>query len=239
MPGKAPILSLAVTDKGFLAGTADGLWVSQDGRDWVKHPKLSTGRVTVTHSGGALAAARGSLYLVPNSNQAVKIQALTAAPSAMFESGSIRFLVAATGDGRFFVSRGRGPFQELKSSNGPREVIAVASRIEFDNGVLFAGGLVSGLWRASVSGGVVDSWERLNSTPLTAIAMDPDHADKVLVGTPGGILLSEDGGHKWKFTTLRASIEGLASARGEFFALADRFVFHSRDGDKDWRAVGT
>ncbi len=51
-------------------------------------------------------------------------------------------------------------------------------------------------------------------------------------GTPAGVLVSTNGGLRWRFTALRKDVHGLSAENGKFFALStERVVYGSDDGD--------
>jgi hypothetical protein len=230
VPSEAPILSLAASEKGFLAGTSDGLWVTREVIDWVRHPQFSSGRVVVTAEAGvAFAASRESIARIDTSRTSVQLARPGSTPSALAaaESGEIYF---ATGDGRFFRVAASGSVAETSAKDAPSEVLAM----DEDGGTLYAGGLVSGLYRSNDLG---ESWTQILKTSLTAIVVDPDNGERILIGTPGGVLISEDSGASWGFTEMRSSISGLSAKGGAFFALGDRFLFRSEDGKRNWRSV--
>lgn len=230
VPGSGPILSLAASENGFLAGTSDGLWVSPKRLDWVRHPQFSSGRVVVTTEEGiAFAASRESIARIETSRTSEHLARPSEAPSAIAARAS-GDIYLATGDGRFFRLTPGGSLAEVESTQGPAEVLAMDESDE----ILYAGGLVSGLYRSSDLG---EGWTQILKTSLTSIVVDPANTERILIGTPGGVLISKDSGASWDFTELRSSISGLSASGGAFFALGDRFLFRSSDGERDWAAV--
>lgn len=229
VPGGAPILSLAASEKGFLAGTADGLWVSPDGYEWVRHPEFASGRVVVgAEEGVAVAASARALSIIETSQRASIVAKSPANPSAVVP-GQGGDVYVATGEGRFYRISD-ATILPVRGEGGPPEVLA----LDEDEGTLYAGGLVSGLYRSRDLG---DTWTKILATSLTAILVDPDDTRRILIGTAGGVLITEDSGDSWNFSEMRSSISGLSARHGDFFALGDRFLFRSADGDRDWKPV--
>lgn len=232
MPGSAPVLSLAVSERGFLAGTADGLWASPNGWEWVVHPRFSRGRVVVAGEGGlAYAASAASVSRIETSRTARRLARSPVVPSAIAPDSRTADVYLATGNGRFYRVVPAGAVEAVEEEgSAPEEVLA----LDESSGRLLAGGLVSGLWESTDSG---RSWKRILKTSLTAILIDPEKPSRILIGTAGGILISEDSGSTWRFSEMRSPISGLSARRGDFFAIAERRVFRSAGGDRGWRVL--
>lgn len=229
VPGNSPVLSLAAANKGFLAGTSEGMWVTPDGTDWVLHPEFGAGRVVVAADSGVAYASSSRLVARIETSRTV---APLGPPPALLSSIAVTDagdLYLATGGGRIFRLTSAG-ISKTAGRGAPPEVVA----IDEAEGVLYAGGLVSGLYRSEDQG---ESWKQILKTSLTAIVVDPDDSQRILIGTAGGVLITEDSGEAWRFTEMRSTISGLSARGGEFFALGDRFLLRSADGDRDWSRV--
>jgi photosystem II stability/assembly factor-like uncharacterized protein len=99
-------------------------------------------------------------------------------------------------------------------------------------GSLLAGS-IAGLWRSDDAGA---TWTRLLGTPSQSVLFDPSHPRTILLATPGGVLVSVDGGLQWRFTEMRLDVHGLSQEGGKLFAVtSDRVVYGSPDGIRGWR----
>lgn len=236
VPGDAPLLGLAVTGEGFLVATGSGLVAGPDGVAWAPVSGLR-GRSLVARSGDAALALVGTALLHtrdlrafdPVADEALPATALAGLPdgSALLWDGGAGRVVRVSPDGSVAaVPLGEG---------SPREVVGLAA-VPGDPPVLFAGGIVAGLWESPDGG---RTWTRLLGTPVRAVLADPARPDRLLLGTPGGVLFSVNAGRTWEFTELRAGVEGLAArGAGEFYALTrDRLVYGSADGVTGWEAL--
>ncbi len=235
VPGEASILSMAVIEEGVLVGSGRGVATTTDANRWTLAPLP-----------GALRAQRA---LVASSEQA----AFVLAGEVLFRTEDLRTFgrlgdrmfagtaLTATPEGSVFIAGVRrlwrvgsgGDVETLElGPSAPREILSLAVA---PGEALYAGGLLSGLWR-SENGGA--TWRRLLATPNRAILIDRQDAQRILLGTPGGILISENGGLSWRFTEMRHSISGLAEREGELFAVtADHLLYHSPDGDRRWEPL--
>jgi hypothetical protein len=242
--GRAPIHSLAVADNGFFVGTDDGLFVSEDGLAWSRHPKFPRGEPAVVGSGPfdpdaqartvAFVVLRRLIYELEGSNATKARFGASAGATALGVSSNS--LLVADSEGRIREITARGEGSGL-ASGGPRQVQAIDGSAQ-GQAYVVAGGIGSGLWRASgtltTQSGV---WVRLLETPVTAIVVDPENSNRILIGTPGGILVSGNRGDRWQFTQFRGPIAGLSDRGGEFFAVSDRLIYRSSDGEKDWAGL--
>jgi hypothetical protein len=140
---------------------------------------------------------------------------------------------AVTSRNDFYFVGPRGP-ELVPSDKGPTGVSTIATSLPPTDD-LFAGGIDSGLWRAE---GFATKerleWIRLLKTPITSLVVDPHDPERVLAGTPGGVLLSTNRGESWRFTEFRDSVSGLTSDGRQFFAMSKRTLYRSLDGEKSW-----
>ena len=224
VPGRSPILGLATTEAGFLAGTGRGAFWSRDGKTWSALEALTGSRTLVADGPEvALVLARGVLWrttdLVTLTNPREVGRAIVVAD----ESAEAAYVVK---DSREALRLSEGGSQKITFSGGPTEIIALA--VGSNPRSLFAGGLTSGVWMSRDEGA---TWRRLVQTPTRAILLDPSRKGRILIGTSGGILISEDEGRRWRFTGMREPVEALAESDGRFFALSlDRLLYTSADG---------
>jgi len=95
-------------------------------------------------------------------------------------------------------------------------------------------GVIGGLWRTDDAG---STWQRILGTPSQAVLADPSNPQRILLGTPGGVLVSENGGLQWHQTGMRQDVHGLSAENGKFFAVTrERVVYGSNDGVTGWTA---
>lgn len=222
IPVRTPVLSLAVTEEGFFAGTAGGLLVSPDGVRWRRSTGSSSER-TILASGEFLAAAIGdALYRVEGLEGVERIGELPFLPSAL--AGSDSRIYALAPHGRLTVVH---PGEFDVSEDGPDGMRYLAA----GDGVLYAAGAGDGVWLFD------GRWTKLLDTPATSVLADLDRPGRVLIGTAGGVLVSGNGGRSWRFTGLREPTEALASHREAFYAVARGIVYRSPDGDSGWAAL--
>lgn len=232
VPGEAPLLGLATAGRGFLVGTGHGVLSSDDGVRWRPTP-LPRERALVASGGGSgFVLAGGSLYRAEGADSFDRLATAGGTALAVTGAGEVRIAAA----GRLLSV---GPEGEVSAtalgSGAPREIIALAA--EGTSPTVYAGGVVSGLWRSEDGG---TTWRRLLQTPARAVLIDPENPARLLLATPGGILLSDDRGLSWGFTELRARTEGVTVGEEGFFALtSDRLVVGSRDGERGWEALAS
>ncbi|MGH2707661.1 MAG: hypothetical protein ACRDJK_05155, partial [Actinomycetota bacterium] len=224
VPGEASIISMAAIAEGLLVGSERGVATTADAARWTLAPLP-----------GALRARRA---LVASSEQA----AFVLVGEVLFLSEDLRTYqrlsdrrfagtaLTATPQGSVFIAGGGhlwrvdpgGAVEMLElGPSAPREILSLGAA---PGRVFYAGGLLSGLWRSEDGGA---SWRRLLGTPNRTVLIDRRDARRILLGTPGGILISKDGGLSWRFTGMRHSVSGLAEREGEIFAVtADRLLYH-------------
>lgn len=231
IPGDAPITSLAANESAFFAGSADGLFVSADGIDWGRHPQLRGGRVVVATIGGAVFAGAGGRIARIEPTRMETVAQIPFEPTGLAGIGDA--IVASSGDGRFVLAG--EDTRVLSTQDGLDEVVALAAH--HATGGLLAGGPLSGLWRAGPVSAEPLVWQRLLGTPSTALLTEIQTPGRIRLGTPGGLLISDDGGLGWRFTQLRQSISGLTSSQAGYFAISGRLIYHSPDGDTGWNPL--
>lgn len=233
VPGSQPIASLAVTPAGYLVGTIGALYASPDGKTWTP-ARLPPELVAVDSDGvTAYVLAAGTLRSTRD------LATFTVLASSV--TGTV--IAAAPGGGAYIASGPRivrvgvdGRVTDLPVGPAkPAGLLALAVS-PARPGTILAGGPVSGLWQSDDN---AVTWHRVLGTPTLALLIDRDRPERLLLGTPGGVLVSEDAGARWRFTELRLDVHGLSQENGQFFAVAsDRVVYRSANGDKGWVAVG-
>ncbi|MGH2720268.1 MAG: hypothetical protein ACRDJO_01525 [Actinomycetota bacterium] len=231
VPGRAGVLSIAVTGAGYVVGTTDGAFASVDGRTWVPIEGVS-GPAPVAGDGDRVLVASGTTLL-----ETTDLGTLRPVAALPFEATA----VGTTSDGAVYVIDRSGNLARAEpgagsatpgGGRGPESVLGLDMA---EPGVLYAASLLSGLWRSEDGGG---GWTRILETPAHAVLAAPATADadaRVLLATPGGVLVSRDGGNSWALSALEVRIEGLAQHGGAFYAVTgERLVLHSPDGETGW-----
>jgi photosystem II stability/assembly factor-like uncharacterized protein len=232
VPGRADVLSIAVTGAGYVVGTKDGAFASADGTTWTPIAGLSGPAPVAGDGDRVLIASRTTLFettdlgtVRPVTTLPFEATAIGTTPGgavyAIDPSGNLAR--AGPGAGSATPGGGRGPESALG--------LDVA-----DSGVVFAGSLVSGLWRSEDGGG---RWTRILETPTQAVLAAPaasaEAEDRILLATPGGVLVSRDGGNSWELRAFEVPIRGLAHHGDAFYAVtSERLVLRSPDGETDW-----
>lgn len=235
IPGTDAILSLATIHQGYLVGRAEGVDESRDGVSWlpaVNIPKepvqvFSDGVTSFVLAGGTLKSTRdlSSFTTVASGVSGTLVAAGGAGPTQ-----TVYVLTGASVD-RVVIDGSR-----LPSVPAPPVGEPLCMAVVRDGPLSLLVGGVQGLWRTDDAGA---TWQRILGTPAQGVLVDPDNPERILLGTPGGVLLSTNGGQQWRFTTLRKDVHGLSSENGKFFAVTtERVVYGSDDGDTGWRAVG-
>lgn len=227
VPGRGPVLGLAVTARSYLVGTSTGVFASDDGVRWSRLSEFSGGALVAQASGEVLVLTGGDLYRGEGlSGLSVVASGL---PEATALAGDASGRAWLSGEGQLLVVERDGSRRSVEYEQGPEGVVALS--VTEENPVrLYAGGISSGLW-VSQDGG--HTWEQVLQTPVRAVA---SNGDRRFIGTAGGVLHSTPV-QPWEFTDLRLSVEALARADGEFAAVtADRLVYRSADGI-EWEAV--
>ena len=90
---------------------------------------------------------------------------------------------------------------------------------------------------SAASGALAFGSTRLR-TPSQAVLVDPANPQRILLGTPGGVLVSGNGGLQWHQSEMRKDVHGLSQENGKFFAVTtERIVYGSNDGTNGWTAL--
>lgn len=234
IPGDDPILSIAVTKVGYLVGTSKGAFSSPDATSWKPVKRFGRERTllatrdedVVTHSGRVLAVTKDLKEYDPGFAGLLSAIAIAADPVGnIYLAEDPRHISLVTKD---------GGLQRVRTGRGPKEIIAIAG-IPGDPVTLLAGGLTSGLWR-SVDGGL--KWTQILRTPTRALLVDSEDTKRIFLGTAGGVLVSRDGGLRWRLTEMNLSVEALSQFQGEIFAVTqERLVYSSATGTKNWNPL--
>jgi len=233
--GSDSILSLAAIHPGFLVGLAQGVDESRDGVTWLPAVNIprepvqvgSDGVTSFVLAGGTLKATRDltSFQVVASGVSGTVIAAGGA--------GATQTLYVLDGSS---VDRVVTDGSRLPPVPGAPVGEPLCMAVVRDSPLSLLVGGVPGLWRTDDAGA---TWQRILGTPAQAVLVDPDNPERILLGTPGGVLLSTNGGLQWRFTALRKDVHGLSAENGKFFAVTtERVVYGSDDGDTGWRAVG-
>lgn len=233
IPGSQPVASLAAIPAGYLVGTIGALYASPDGATWT--PARLPAELVATASDGATAyvLAGGDLRSTTDLHtfkllaSAVNGTVVAAGPAGVVDVVSGARILQVGADGAV-TALPAGPTK-------PDGLLGLAVS-PVSPSTLLAGGPVSGLWESEDSAA---TWHRILGTPTQAVLIDAANPQRFLLGTPGGLLVSDDGGAQWRFTDLRLNIHALSQKAGSYFAVGDdRVVYRSPDGVKGWVAVG-
>lgn len=230
IPGGDSILSLAAIPPGFLVGTAGGILESPDGKTWLAATNIprepvsvaSDGTTSYVLAGGTLKSTRG-LHTFGTLATGVTGTVIAPGPDAT--------VYVAAGRSVDRMASGGAPLAPLPGPPAPG-VFSVAVVGDRPGSVLV--GAIGGLWRTDDAG---RSWQHILGTPSQAVLVDPANPQRILLGTPGGVLVSENGGLQWHQTEMRKDVHGLSQAGGRFFAVTtERLVYGSNDGTTGWTA---
>lgn len=232
MPGKGGLLSVAVTDAGFLVGTTTGAFASPDGRTWSRVEVLPGPSPVAGDGTRALAASGRELVSTADLHSVSRVTTLPAVPTA---------LAAAPGGGAYAIDRSGGLARVEGAGTaarvgrpGPESALGLAV-VGTGTPVVYAAGLEAGLWRSQDGG---ERWSRLLATPAQAILPDAGSPDRILLGTPGGLLVTRDGGRSWDLSALQVAVRGIARRDDRYYALTgDRLLLVSPDGERDWQPL--
>ncbi|TMK53277.1 MAG: hypothetical protein E6G66_02480 [Actinobacteria bacterium] len=232
IPGSDSILSLAAIHRGFLVGTAGGVLESPDGKTWLAATNIPREPVFVASDGTtSFVLAGGTL----KSTRDLRIFGTLA-------TGVTGTVIAPGLDGTLYVAAGRSidrvaspggtPLPPLPAAPAPG-VFSMAVVGDRPDSVLV--GAIGGLWRTDDAG---RTWQRILGTPSQAVLVDPSNPQRILLGTPGGVLVSGNGGLQWRQTEMRKDVHGLSQENGKFFAVTtERVVYGSNDGTTGWTAL--
>lgn len=231
VPGESPILGLAVTAKGFLVGTGEGLYSSEDAMTW-ERPKPAKGRALVTNAGSS-ALALVELVLLKTDDLSTFEPAIGNVQDGVAIAADDQDNIYVAEDAKTIVLYlSSGGIRRATVQKGPKEIVAFDA-VSGDPVTLFAGGLTSGFWRSTTGG---STWRHILKTPVRAIVVDPENPKRVFIGTAGGVLYSTDGGLRWQFTEMRSSVEAITAARGKVWVVTqDRLIFSSDDGVSNYQ----
>jgi photosystem II stability/assembly factor-like uncharacterized protein len=232
IPGSDSILSLAAIRAGFLVGTSRGLAASQDGATWAA-ARIQRQQVAVASDGtSAYVLAEGDVRVTSDlSTYTVQVTGVTGTAVAGGSGGSV-YVAHAPWIALFGAD---GKLRALPSSPPVKEGVVALTAAPGNPSELLAGGPISGLWQSQDAGA---TWHRLVGTPSQAVLIDPANPQRILLGSPGGLLESVDGGTQWRFTQLRKDVHGLAAAGGVFFAVtSERILYESSDGVGRWKPL--
>ena len=230
IPGSDSILALAAIRQGFLVGTAGGLLESPDGRTWLAATNIPREPVSVASDGTTSYVLAGGIL---KSTKDLRTFGTVA-------TGVTGTVIAPGPGGAIYVAAGRSitriagsgtPLPPLAGAPVP-DVLTMAVVGERAGSVLV--GAIGGLWRTDDAG---TTWQRILGTPTQAVLVDPSNPQRILLGSPGGVLLSVNGGLQWHQTGMRQDVHGLSAENGKFFAVTrDRVVYGSNDGVTSWTA---
>jgi hypothetical protein len=238
VPGKSPILSLVRFNGRFVVGTDKGMASSADGVNWELIDSGKAGRALLAVETGPaprLFALTGDRLLATSDLHTFHEIARITNASALVSGAS--GLYVATREGRIFEIRDSVPNPIPLGAAASKQVLALWVGLPD----VYEGGFSEGLWHSADSG---RTWKRLIATPTRALLRKDDGT--LLVGTPGGLLVSPDRGAHWRFTSFHLGIEALAAdnpgsaAAGPPYIYAagvDRFIYRSPDGLSNWEPV--
>lgn len=235
----------------LLAGTTEGLWISEDdGNTWrratsknlvVNALLVQPGGTIIlgTEGAGVLSSSdRGRTWTDSNtgfSNQLVS--------DLLVDPASRRLFVAVRGDrhygGVFVSSKVQGPWTSLRKGMEGRRVLSLA--------------LMSGTILAGTDEGIfalapkATRWTRL-PVHLDGRELHPRVTDllalpggRLLAGTPNGLIRSRDKGRTWR-QLLPEETSGLAMSPDDFklvVASTRRGLFRSNDGGDTWKQASS
>jgi hypothetical protein len=230
IPGSDSILSLAAIPSGFLVGTAGGVLQSPDGKTWLAATNIPREPVSVTSDGtSSYVLAGGTLKSTRNLRTFGTLA--TGVTGTVIAPGPDGTVYVAAGRSIDRVASGGAPLPPLPGPPAPG-VFSMAVVGDRPGSVLV--GAIGGLWRTDDTG---RSWQRILGAPSQAVLVDPANPQRILLGTPGGVLVSENGGLQWHQTEMRKDVHGLSQAGGRFFAVTtERLVYGSDDGTSGWTA---
>ena len=233
VPGRAPVLSLAVAPGGLVATTGTGAFFTKGDGRWARVDSLGRSRVLVAAQAPLLyVASEGDLRATEDLKSFRRVSQGVRQPTAVAVVGSDE--VAAAGSSGDLLTT-RDPSIMIMVPPGKGDIVALAGRRSGATLRLFAGGLSGGLWTTAEDG---RGWRELLETPIRCLGLDAGDRRRLLAGTSGGILESVNEGRSWTFTNMRVPTEAIAQGAGEWFAVGqDRLLYRSSDGRSKWEAV--
>jgi photosystem II stability/assembly factor-like uncharacterized protein len=230
IPGSDSILSLAAIRQGFLVGTTGGVLESPDGRTWLAATNIPREPVSVASDGTTSYVLGGSILKSTKDLRSFGTLA-TGVTGTVIAPGPGRTIYVAAGRSITRIAGSGGRLPALAGGPVP-DVLAMAVVGDKPGSVLV--GAIGGLWRTDDAG---RTWQRILGTPSQAVLVDPSNPQRILLGTPGGVLVSENGGLQWHQTEMRRDVHGLSAENGKFFAVTtERIVYGSNDGVTGWTA---
>ena len=236
-PGNSPVLSLAVTPDGYLVGTETGVLGTRDGKRWGVHQRLDDPSIVTSAAGTAWAMVGSAVYRFEDLTAASLIGELEGRAITL-AAGKEGLLVLTASEGSETKARGHEGVQIelLAAEGGPQDAMAMSLSGELagPSRRVYAAGAGSGVWLLETAAG---GWQRILETPSTAVLVDPDDPDRVLLGTAGGVLVSKDAGRSWEFGGFREEVSALSAHDGTFFAVSVRLIYKSPDGISKWEAL--
>ena len=233
----------------LLAGTTEGLWISDDrGGTWrlVTPKQLVVNTLLVQPGGDILLGTEGAGVLRSPDRGLTWIASNTGfserfVSRLLFDTAGRRMFAAVWGDGGVFVTSGvRGPWIRLGEGLDGRQVLSLALLDE----TIFAG-TDDGIF---TRGPEATAWTRLTTLlddyevhpRVTELLAMPPHG--LLAATSNGVLRSLDGGWTWTAPEFGKGGEvfGLAMSsddRDLVVAATQQGFFRSKDGGATWRLV--
>lgn len=244
VPGKGGLLSLAATDAGLVVGTTAGAFASPDGRTWSRVETLTGPAPVAGDSQRVLGAAGRAVLATTDLRTTAPLATLPTPPTALAVAGSgasgaigglqpagVVYAIDRSGQ---VVRVDPGGEVVRVGSPGPESALGLAV-VGSSPPVVYAASLGTGLWRSD-DGGV--RWSRLLATPAQAILPGAGSPERILLGTPGGLLVSRDGGRSWSLTALQGTVRGIARRADRYYVLSgDRLLLESPDGERDWKPL--
>jgi hypothetical protein len=221
IPGRAAVTSLAALKPGFLVATSEGLFAG-DGFRWAASARF---RGPVATAGGhPLVASGEGLFVAASLDRFVRTASIPEQPVA----------VAALPDGAAVMGRSNDLYltpdmAKVAVGDGPRPRGATALGVPGTGRLVFAAGPGTGVWRAELQDPL--RWRQILRTSASAVLVEDP---RVLLGTPGGLLVSGNTGQSWEFTEFRQAVDGLAQFGGRYFLISERLIYSSPDGEAGW-----
>ena len=248
--------AFAQGDEGklLLAGTTEGLWLSEDeGGAWrrVTNKDLVVNALLFQPDGSILVGSenagvlrsgdRGRTWTASNDGFSEWFVS-----SILFDAARERVLIGVRGDPRyggvFASSSVRGPWEHIGEGLEGRQVLALAAL-----GETLLAGTDDGIFAREPE---AKAWARL---PISAEAQDQHpHVTALMARAPGrvlaatsrGLLVSQDGGRRFVFRSLGgdAEVQGLAASPGEpdrILAAVHSGLYLSEDGGDTWNPISS
>ncbi|MEX2587710.1 MAG: hypothetical protein WD602_06925 [Actinomycetota bacterium] len=223
IPGREPVLGLAAAGEYFLVGTAAGVYVSTDGVQWSALEQFSQGALVAQAGSDVLVLSQGELYrgAGPASLELVA----DGLPGALALAGDAAGRAWLGREEDLLIVEPEGERRPVRHREGPDDMVALAVD-DTNTDKVFAGSLSSGLWYSRNGG---RRFEPVLETPTRAVVVSVS-GPRRFIGTAGGVLYSTPT-DPWEFTDLRLSIEALARADRQYYAITtDRLLYRSADG---------